>query len=60
MHRVPCDITVHMCFGGPGADANVRRSYKDLFPAILEIEARELGLEFANREIAKIEARLIK
>lgn len=48
-------VGLHLCFGNFVGRPVARRTYRPLFPAILETRADELALEFANREMAEIE-----
>ncbi len=48
-------IGLHLCFGNFVGRPVARRTYTPLFPAILDVRADELALEFANREMAEIE-----
>jgi 5-methyltetrahydropteroyltriglutamate--homocysteine methyltransferase len=47
-------IGLHLCFGNFVGRPVARRTYRPLFPAILEARADELALEFANRELAEL------
>ncbi len=46
-------IATHLCFGNYKARAVGRRSYRPLFPKILDLAADQLLLEFAGREMAE-------
>lgn len=46
-------IVTHLCFGNFKARAVGKRSYRPLFPKILELKAAQLILEFAGREMAE-------
>jgi len=46
-------FSTHLCFGNYKARAVANRSYRPLFPKILDIAAEELILEFAGREMAE-------
>jgi 5-methyltetrahydropteroyltriglutamate--homocysteine methyltransferase len=48
-------IGLHLCFGNFVGRPVARRTYRPLFPHILEVRADELALEFANRELAELE-----
>jgi 5-methyltetrahydropteroyltriglutamate--homocysteine methyltransferase len=52
---VPAKIGVHMCFGNFRGRPVGKRTYRPLFPTILEARADQLVLEFANREMAELE-----
>jgi 5-methyltetrahydropteroyltriglutamate--homocysteine methyltransferase len=48
-------IGVHLCFGNYVGRPVARRTYRPLFPHVLDLQADELALEFANRELAELE-----
>lgn len=52
---VDARIGLHLCFGNFVGRPVAHRTYRPLFPYILEVEADELAMEFANRELAEIE-----
>ncbi len=52
---VEAKIGLHLCFGNFAGRPVAKRSYRPLFPHILDIHASQLALEFANRELAEIE-----
>lgn len=52
---VDATIGLHLCFGNFVGRPVARRSYRPLFPHILDTRADYLALEFANRELAEIE-----
>ena len=52
---VKARIGLHLCFGNFVGRPVARRSYRPLFPAILDCHADELALEFANRELAELD-----
>lgn len=52
---VDARIGVHLCFGNFVGRPVAHRTYEPLFPHILDINADELAMEFANRELAEIE-----
>jgi 5-methyltetrahydropteroyltriglutamate--homocysteine methyltransferase len=52
---VDARIALHICFGNLASRPRFERSYLPLFPAILDVRADELVLEFANREMREIE-----
>src|SRR5258707_2437501 len=47
-------IGVHLCFGNFVGRPVARRTYRPLFPHILDMQASQFALEFANREMAEI------
>ncbi|NPV68365.1 MAG: methionine synthase [Anaerolineae bacterium] len=51
---VEARIGLHLCFGNYVGRPVAKRTYRPLFPHILEVHADELALEFANRELAEI------
>jgi len=52
---VGAKIGLHLCFGNFVGRPVAKRSYRPLFPHILEVRADQLALEFANRELAELE-----
>lgn len=52
---VDARIGLHLCFGNFVGRPVALRTYKPLFPHILDVDADELALEFANREMAEVE-----
>jgi 5-methyltetrahydropteroyltriglutamate--homocysteine methyltransferase len=52
---VDARISLHLCFGNYVGRPVARRAYRPLFPHILDVNAHELALEFANREMAEID-----
>lgn len=52
---ISAHLSLHLCFGNYRGRAVGRRSYRPLFPHILEVAVDQLHLEFANRELAEIE-----
>ena len=48
-------IGTHLCFGNFRGRPVAHRTYAPLFPAVIEMAADELSLEFANREMAELE-----
>jgi 5-methyltetrahydropteroyltriglutamate--homocysteine methyltransferase len=52
---VQAKIGLHLCFGNFVGRPVAKRSYRPLFPHILEVRAEQLALEFANRELAELE-----
>jgi 5-methyltetrahydropteroyltriglutamate--homocysteine methyltransferase len=55
LEGVDARIGLHLCFGNFVGRPVAHRTYEPLFPHILEVEADELAMEFANRELAEIE-----
>lgn len=52
---VRAKIAMHVCFGNHRGRPLVRRSYRRLFPGVLDARTDQFVLEFANREMAEIE-----
>lgn len=52
---VGAKIGLHFCFGNYAGRPVARRTYRPLFPHILDVKADQLALEFANRELAELE-----
>jgi 5-methyltetrahydropteroyltriglutamate--homocysteine methyltransferase len=52
---VEARIGLHLCFGNFVGRPVARRTYRPLFPGILDARADELALEFANRELVELE-----
>ncbi|ABU58829.1 methionine synthase [Roseiflexus castenholzii] len=52
---VDARIGLHLCFGNYVGRPTARRTYRPLFPHILEAHADQYALEFANRELAEID-----
>ena len=52
---VQAKIALHICFGNNQGRPAMKRTYKPLFPGILEAKAEQFALEFANREMAEVE-----
>ena len=46
--------SIHLCFGNFVGRPVAHRTYKPLFPTILDLDANEIAMEFANRELAEI------
>ena len=46
---------VHVCFGNNASRPNIRRDFGRLLPAMAELRASMLLLEFANREMADLD-----
>ncbi len=52
---VDAKIGLHLCFGNFVGRPVAKRSYRPLFPHILDVHADQLALEFANRELAELD-----
>jgi 5-methyltetrahydropteroyltriglutamate--homocysteine methyltransferase len=52
---VQAKIALHICFGNNQGRPAMKRTYKPLFPGILDVKAEQFALEFANREMAETE-----
>ena len=52
---VRAKIALHICFGNNQGRPAMKRTYKPLFPGILEAKADQFALEYANREMAELE-----
>jgi 5-methyltetrahydropteroyltriglutamate--homocysteine methyltransferase len=52
---VDARVSLHLCFGNFVGRPVAHRIYRPLFPTILNVEAHELAMEFANREMSEIE-----
>lgn len=52
---VDAKIGLHLCFGNYVGRPTAKRTYRPLFPHILEAHADQYALEFANRELAEID-----
>ena len=52
---VDARISLHLCFGNFVGRPVAHRTYKPLFPYILDAKTDELAMEFANRELAEID-----
>ncbi|MBI3077809.1 MAG: methionine synthase [Deltaproteobacteria bacterium] len=52
---VKAKIGLHICFGNNEGRPSRRRSYRSLFPAVLQVRAEQIALEFASREMAEAE-----
>ena len=51
---IKAKIGLHLCFGNFVGRPVARRTYRPLFPHILDAQADQLALEFANRELAEL------
>jgi 5-methyltetrahydropteroyltriglutamate--homocysteine methyltransferase len=52
---VDAKIGLHVCFGNFHGRQRTARSYRRIFPALLDARVDQFVLEFANREMAEIE-----
>lgn len=52
---VDAKIGLHLCFGNYVGRPTAKRTYRPLFPHILDVRADQFALEFANREMAEID-----
>ncbi|MBI3079742.1 MAG: methionine synthase [Deltaproteobacteria bacterium] len=52
---VQAKLAMHICFGNHRGRPLVKRTYRRLFPGVLEARADQFVLEFASRELAEIE-----
>jgi 5-methyltetrahydropteroyltriglutamate--homocysteine methyltransferase len=52
---VDARVGLHVCFGNFKGRARDRRDYSALFPGLLDAQADQFNLEFANREFKQIE-----
>jgi len=52
---VNAKIALHICFGNNQGRPAMKRTYKPLFPGILDARADQFSLEYANREMGEIE-----
>ena len=50
-----CTFSVHICFGSFRRLPYARRTYRGLFPALLEANVHAFSLEFAGREMAELD-----
>lgn len=51
---VNAHIGTHLCFGNFAGRPVAKRTYRPLFPHILDMQVDQFALEFANREMAEI------
>jgi 5-methyltetrahydropteroyltriglutamate--homocysteine methyltransferase len=51
---VNAKIALHICFGNNQSRPAMKRTYRPLFPGILEAKADQFSLEYANREMAEL------
>ena len=52
---VQAKIALHICFGNNQGRPAMKRTYKPLFPGILDAKAEQFALEYANREMAELD-----
>ena len=52
---VEAKIGIHLCFGNFVGRPTAKRTYRPLFPHILDVKADQFALEFANRELVELE-----
>ena len=50
---VNAKLALHVCFGNLASRPRGKRTYRWMFPALLEANAEQLVLEFANREMSE-------
>jgi 5-methyltetrahydropteroyltriglutamate--homocysteine methyltransferase len=50
-----CTFILHICFGSFNRLPYAKRSYKDLFPKLLDAHVHGFSIEFAAREMSEIE-----
>ena len=51
---VDAKLALHVCFGNLGSRPRGKRTYRWMFPDLLEARADQLVLEYANREMSEI------
>lgn len=51
---VNAKISIHLCFGNFVGRPVAKRTYRPLFPHILDMQVQQFALEFANRELAEL------
>jgi 5-methyltetrahydropteroyltriglutamate--homocysteine methyltransferase len=52
---VKAKISVHLCFGNFVGRSVAKRTYRPLFPHILDMHVSQYALEFANRELFELD-----
>ena len=52
---VQAKISIHLCFGNFAGRPVAKRTYRPLFPHILDMHTDQFALEFANRELAELD-----
>jgi 5-methyltetrahydropteroyltriglutamate--homocysteine methyltransferase len=55
INGIDAKISLHLCFGNFVGRPVAKRTYRPLFPHILDVHADQFALEFANREMAELE-----
>jgi 5-methyltetrahydropteroyltriglutamate--homocysteine methyltransferase len=50
---VNAKLALHVCFGNLGSRPRGKRSYRWMFPALLDANAEQLVFEYANREMTE-------
>ena len=50
---VDAKLALHVCFGNLTSRARGKRTYRWMFPALLDANAEQIVLEFANREMSE-------
>jgi 5-methyltetrahydropteroyltriglutamate--homocysteine methyltransferase len=50
---VDAKLALHVCFGNLGSRPRGKRSYRWMFPALLDANAEQLVFEYANREMSE-------
>ena len=52
---VDAKLALHVCFGNLGSRPRGKRTYRWMFPELLEAKADQLVFEYANREMSEID-----
>jgi len=52
---VDAKLALHVCFGNLGSRPRGKRSYRWMFPELLDAKADQLVFEYANREMSEID-----
>ena len=55
MEGVDAKIGLHICFGNLGSRPRGKRSYASLIDPIMNANAGQIALEFANRELSELD-----
>jgi 5-methyltetrahydropteroyltriglutamate--homocysteine methyltransferase len=55
LEGVEAKLALHVCFGNLLSRPRGKRSYKWLFPTLLEVNCHQFVFEYANREMAEID-----
>ena len=50
---VKAKLALHVCFGNLGSRPRGKRTYRWMFPDLMDVNAQQLVLEFANREMSE-------